>query len=828
MTNSLQSRTRQGLNPLSIVLPHPPLPRRKSSLLSVGSGAVATPQLQPQQQFQAGPRTPRSCASPCLPTGIYYPANRKSTDSWNSSNADEMEFDWLPEQVLLLQRTLDALPSHLVTPFNGPIPPSNLLDKIARGVSQAKGPTEWPHSIRHTRVKLLELARAKAKEDKALQEADRSRNVIREEVEVEMGLDEAEGANYSYFHDREEKPVNLGLNSPHIKRPLYRQSSMDFIRPSQEDLKGNASIARLSKRLQRSDRLFPNPSYHPYSRTTPRTFASSSAAANDNPPDLSSVPSLISPSTPSSSTLNTLSSYGLGGPGPGGRVLRRSASSMSTSTTSSMNMSIYTSSSGSAPDPRVQRILRSSSFYGPAISSTPPPPPPKDLPILTSRPAVGVKRAPSYGALAQGVRTELAQHGRKGSGSYPSSDEEEKGRDSNRKKARKVSGAGAGAGAGSSSAVKRPVILPLPSLVPPKREDLAMASTSTSGGSGSSGSGMSMFDSTGTAGGKSSTSCATSVSSSGGMGVGNGNGKVVLKEREREKVKVPPTPTPKTRSKTKSGGTPVKEIRSAAVAASPTPKKEKEKVVKVRSITNTAGLGTISSGSPPLPAVSASGKVVSRKEGKRGSENENENENKRSGSHSATTSPSTSRSQTQHGRAAVGEPRARRPAPMNLQRNPSMFGAELPALPSPSLGPSSLQASASSSSPTSDRKTKERKTRTKEVYTRIVAAHMSMSPAGVSPPATPMSPSLSLTLSPAFISPSAPPTAPTSPMSPASPLSPAQSGGTGKERTLRRVRRLAPARRISFGSLVAPSEGGGGMAGGEQSCLQLGSAFQLG
>jgi hypothetical protein len=84
----MQSR-RSGLTPLAIVLPHPPLPHRRSSLLSINSAN--------------SPHTPRSCPSPCLP--IYYPANRKSTDSWNSSNGpDDMDLDWKPEQVLLLSR----------------------------------------------------------------------------------------------------------------------------------------------------------------------------------------------------------------------------------------------------------------------------------------------------------------------------------------------------------------------------------------------------------------------------------------------------------------------------------------------------------------------------------------------------------------------------------------------------------------------------------------------------------------------------------------------------------------------------------------------------
>lgn len=123
---------------------------------------------------------------------------------------------------------MDALPAHLVTPFNGPIPPSNLLDKIARGVSQAKGPADWPYSIRATRVKLLELARARAKEESL---AEQRRHVIQEEVEID------DGSSCSYFHDGEEKTIDR-------RRPLYRQSSMDFIKPTPVDIKDNASIAR--------------------------------------------------------------------------------------------------------------------------------------------------------------------------------------------------------------------------------------------------------------------------------------------------------------------------------------------------------------------------------------------------------------------------------------------------------------------------------------------------------------------------------------------------------------------------------------------------------
>ena len=270
---TMQARRPLPVPPLAIVLPHPPLPRRTSSLLSASSSS---------------PRTPRTCTSPICSPSLFFPtANRKSTDSWNSSNQDELDCEWKPEQILLLSRvrvsppvvvnlvhsrlvcfpqTLDALPAHLLTPFHGPIPPPNLLDKIARGVSNAKGPVDWPHSIRATRVKLIELARIRAKE---AAQNENVRTTITEEDEFACS---AAG-----------EVLQQSTNTTAPRRPLYRQSSMDFMNSAKTDLKDNDNIARyvpivgdvesvsylfssLSNRLQRTDRLIPNPAYHPYSR----------------------------------------------------------------------------------------------------------------------------------------------------------------------------------------------------------------------------------------------------------------------------------------------------------------------------------------------------------------------------------------------------------------------------------------------------------------------------------------------------------------------------------------------------------------------------------
>lgn len=120
-------------------------------------------------------------------------------------------------------QTLDNLPAHLLTPFNGPVPPSNLLDKIARGVTKAKGPIDWPHSLRATRAKIVELARIRAKEGA---DGSDSTDTIAEEETTSSDL-----------------PLKQTTNTG-PKRPLYRQSSMDFMQPAKVDIQDNDYIRR--------------------------------------------------------------------------------------------------------------------------------------------------------------------------------------------------------------------------------------------------------------------------------------------------------------------------------------------------------------------------------------------------------------------------------------------------------------------------------------------------------------------------------------------------------------------------------------------------------
>ncbi|KAG6896048.1 hypothetical protein C0992_010664 [Termitomyces sp. T32_za158] len=331
----------------------------------------------------AVPRTPRTPSASSHT--LFSTSNRNSTSSWNSSNPDELFFDWKPDQIRLLTRvrwfiaccslpltrlqTLDALPPQLVTPFNGPIPPSNLLDKIARGVTQAKGPVDWPHSLRATRVKLIELSRARA-------------------------LADADTARPTSDVDMDDAPTKM----PRKRRPLYKQSSMDFM--TNADLRDDDRIelyvpsidefSFLTRTFFRSvtDRLIATSNYHPFARR-PACFAARSSRTGT--------------STPSSSTLNKLSSFSAN------RFLRRTSSNVSTTSASSVSIS----SSLGCPDPRVQRVRKEN---------------------IESSPLAGAKRAARTGAGVSGHQGVPGE--RKDAAAYPSSDEEEKIREKGAKKMR--------------------------------------------------------------------------------------------------------------------------------------------------------------------------------------------------------------------------------------------------------------------------------------------------------------------------------------------------------------------------------------------------------
>ncbi|THH28325.1 hypothetical protein EUX98_g5870 [Antrodiella citrinella] len=218
--------------------------------------------------------------------------------------------------------------------------------------------------MRATRAKIVELARVRAQE--GVDGGDTTDTIAEEET---TGSD---------------VPLKQTTNTG-PKRPLYRQSSMDFMQAAKVDIKDNDYIRRLSRRLQRTDRILESP-FHPYAQHHHRP---SSPAYGS-----------LRPSTPSSTTLNSTASSS--------RPFRmkRSMSSLSSSSDASR-----------APDPRVQRIIRSDSFAG------------------SSRP---LKRAPSFGASSRNSLESVAMSVDNISkdSDVTSSDEEEKMRSRKAKKAR--------------------------------------------------------------------------------------------------------------------------------------------------------------------------------------------------------------------------------------------------------------------------------------------------------------------------------------------------------------------------------------------------------
>ena len=326
------------------------------------------------------------------------------------------------------------------------------------------------------------------------------------------------------------------------------------------------------------------------------------------------------------------------------------------------------------PDPRVQRVRRSDSFY-----SIAPVPPPKDN---LSSSSIGLKRAPSYGALAQGAKQEHTRgltHVRSPSGSYPSSDEEEKIRTTRAKKIKTKTGAVA-------------------SVVP------------------------------------TSSSPPSSTPSS-----------------PRGPDTVPSTPAAKTPT------SPVKDRAS---------KPKSTKVVADREERSRTPKS-------PTPTNRPSNKIdVSKKE------------------------------------------KESRPLAMNLQRNPSMLGPELPHL-------CSTKEKKESRSPMMNLQRNPSVLAPELPRLRNTAKHLSSTPYGGT-----VTPTRIRSPSPAVL------TAPPPVVATIQVLNVPESPTPSKVKTLRRVRRLAPARRISFGSLIPGGEADADGEGeareasrGLSGCLD--SAFQL-
>lgn len=362
---------------------------RRTSTLPVLSLALPRPQLPRRQSATPTPQTPRTSFS--KPKSVSSP--RTSSDSWGSysETGDDDRQEWSQENVALLARALDVLPSHMTTPFHGPVPPSNFLDRLAREIVDAKGP-DWPHSIRATRVKLLELARNLARRD-----------TIREEHQEEL-----------YRLSIEESKENVS-----ITRPLYRQSSMDFL-PKKIEM--SATLGRLSSRLQRTDRIV-NPGYHPYPRPASRSpsppLSTADAQATLRPHTRSQTLRTRALTTSAAATarppVRRVASVVLSHPPAPANAVATGSQPVTPIESSAPSTSTLGGVQGTLP-----RMRRTGSFNAPANPTT-------------------LKRAPSYAGSAslRSVATVASALARVGeTDAQASSDEEEKARQRKSKRAR--------------------------------------------------------------------------------------------------------------------------------------------------------------------------------------------------------------------------------------------------------------------------------------------------------------------------------------------------------------------------------------------------------
>ncbi|KAH8117872.1 hypothetical protein DFH11DRAFT_863706 [Phellopilus nigrolimitatus] len=368
-----QRRPVAQLSSLALVLPHPSLPKRASSIRS-------------STDSYSSPRTPRNSLG--LPSPSLFKldsaAPRRSTDSWNSSvhdgGDDEMDWEWTTEQIALLLKALDALPSHLLSPYNGSIPPANVLDRIARSIIHAKDPLEWPHSIRSTRIKLLKLARIHAEENDAREKrlsSDLPPDVLQPTTNVH-------------------------------KKPLYRQSSMDFIKGN--TLKNEKSIDRLSTRLQRVDRIIPNPAYAYVHSSSRSPSPPPSGFRPNNLGDTPRTPKTPAEDVTSRGPPSSLSSSR-------GSRLRRSTTTMSGLPTIQSGVASDCVSSNSPSFRHAPKVKRSESFSSPSFNGL----------------GHSLKRAPSFGSISTRSidSSRMSVDDQKENSPqmvdiYPSSDDEEK------------------------------------------------------------------------------------------------------------------------------------------------------------------------------------------------------------------------------------------------------------------------------------------------------------------------------------------------------------------------------------------------------------------
>ncbi|KIO34722.1 hypothetical protein M407DRAFT_210099 [Tulasnella calospora MUT 4182] len=254
---------------LKLTLPHPPLsclPASSSNSTANNINNLTTAMTTSPDSNPITPVNRRRDSS-------NYAHHRTSIDSWCSSISNESsmgaEYEWTPTQLQTLCKTLEGLPSHLFTPYVGSVPPQNILQKLALGIKDVRGPTDWPHSVRSTRQMLYKLASKLAVPPSLADAAEEAAN--------ELGNTPPADATNT--------PPKRARAS---RMPMYRKNSMDELLPSTPEVAGkptrstkeNSHIARASTRLQhRADRFF---TFHPYANPARNRDSVISAVSTSN------------------------------------------------------------------------------------------------------------------------------------------------------------------------------------------------------------------------------------------------------------------------------------------------------------------------------------------------------------------------------------------------------------------------------------------------------------------------------------------------------------------------------------------------------------------
>ena len=120
--------------------------------------------------------TSLSTCSCMLPAKLFSPNSDRRSDSLNGSiHEDDLATELRPEPIqtrqivcnftlvsnfpayILFRQTPAMSPSHLSTPFNGQVIPSNLLETIGRKVTEIEGPMYWYHPQLAAGMKIVKL-----------------------------------------------------------------------------------------------------------------------------------------------------------------------------------------------------------------------------------------------------------------------------------------------------------------------------------------------------------------------------------------------------------------------------------------------------------------------------------------------------------------------------------------------------------------------------------------------------------------------------------------------------------------------------------------------